>query len=272
MPEPAFDLSSNGAQPRERGCALVTGAARGIGAAVAEMLAAEGWPVGVNYQHDADGASATAERIVAEGGVAVPIAADVADPAAVEAMFDELEARFGPALVLVNNAGTRDDRLAAGLDADRWARVIDVNLNGTFHTMHRALGPMVRRRFGRIVNVSSISARRPMPGQAAYSASKAGIEALTRTTALEVARRRVTVNAVAPGLVATGFVHEMTDEWEQAMPARRAAAPDEIAGCVRYLVSEEAAYVNGAVLTIDSGLSAGLLLVRSGRSSRQVKQ
>jgi 3-oxoacyl-[acyl-carrier protein] reductase len=250
--------SRDGPTARDGGCALVTGAARGIGAAIAEALAAEGWPVAVNYSSDADGARSVAERIEARGGRAVPIQADVAHADEIDRVFDTLEAELDPPLVVVNNAGIRHDRLTAGLGEDEWSRVVDVNLSGAFHTIHRALGNMVRTRFGRIVSVSTISASQPLPGQAAYASSKAGIEALTRTVAVEVARRGVTVNAVAPGLVATDFVPEMTEEWAQVVPAKRTAAPEEIAACVRFLASEEASYITGAVIPMDGGLSAGL--------------
>ena len=249
---------SNGRIPRDGGCALVTGAGRGIGAAIAEALAAEGWPIAVNYSRDADGARAVADRIEAAGGRALPLQADVADADAVDRMFDELEEELGPALVVVNNAGIRHDRLTAGLGEEDWSRVMDVNLSGSFHTIHRALGKMVRSRFGRIVNVSTISAARPLPGQACYAASKAGIEALTRSVAIEVARRGVTVNAIQPGLVLTDFVPEATEDWAQIVPAKRSAAPEEIAALVRFLASEEASYITGAVIPIDGGMTAGM--------------
>jgi len=123
-------------------------------------------------------------------------------------MFDTIEDRLGPVLVLVNNAGARHDRLVQGLSKQAWARIIDVNLHGAFHTIQRAIRPMSQKRFGRIINLSSISATRPQPAQAAYAASKAGVEALTRTVAQEVTRRGVTVNAIAPGLVDTDFIPE----------------------------------------------------------------
>jgi 3-oxoacyl-[acyl-carrier protein] reductase len=257
---PEWDASTqrgNGSGPAT-GCALVTGASSGIGAAVAEALAADGWPVCVNYRADADGAAGVVARIEAAGGRAIHVQADVADAAAVDAMFDRVEAELGPVHVLVNNAGTRQDLPVGFLDPDRWERIVAVNLSGPFHTIHRALGNMIRARFGRIINVSSISSGRPLPGQSAYAASKAGLDALTRTAAIEVARRGVTVNAVAPGLVETQFVEELGEEWAAAMPSRRIAQPEEVAGLVSYLASERAGYVNGAVLNIDGGLTAGL--------------
>jgi 3-oxoacyl-[acyl-carrier protein] reductase len=182
-------------------------------------------------------------------------------------MFDRVEEELGTVLVLVNNAGIRHDRLIGGLDEESWTRVLGVNLHGAYNTVHRAIGPMVRRRFGRVVNISTISAQTGLPGQSAYAASKAGVEALTRTVAIEMARRGITSNAVAPGLVTTDFVPEMTDEWAEAVPANRAAAPEEVAACVRFLASDDAAYVNGAVIRMDGALTAGIgMLVRREKS------
>jgi len=245
---------------REQGSALVTGASRGIGAAIARALATDGWSVGVNYRADAGGARSVVEEIAAGGGQALEIEADVADERSVQSMFDTLERRFGPVLVLVNNAGVRHDRLTQGLSREDWARVIDVNLHGAFHTINRAVGPMSQRRFGRIVNISSISANRPQPGQAAYAASKAGLEGLTRTVAQEVSRRGVTVNAIAPGLVETDFIPEQmaSAEAKAAVPAGLLGGPREVAALVSYLVSEEAGYISGTVITMDGGFSAGL--------------
>ena len=254
---------------REGGVALVTGAGRGIGAGCAEALAAAGWPVAVNYRADEEGARGVVERINASGGRAAAFCADMGDAGQIDAMFDAVEAQLGPVLVLVNNAGIRHDRLTAGLGSAEWQRVLDVNLSGAFHAIHRALGNMVRRRFGRIVNVSTISAARPLPGQAAYAASKAGIEAMTRVVAIEVGRRGVTINSIAPGLVATDFVPEMTDDWAQDVPMKRASSPEEIGGIVRFLASDEAAYITGTVIPVDGGLTAGLgLFARSAVGQR----
>lgn len=255
-----FGVSGGDGVRSGTGCALVTGAGRGIGAAIARELAHTGRPVCVNYSADATGAAAVVAGIERDGGRAIAVEADVADPDAVEAMFQRAEDELGPVLVLVNNAGIKRDLPVGFLEREAWMRVVDVNLTGQFNTIKRALGRMVRQRFGRIVNVSSASAARPLPGQAAYAASKAGVEAMTRTLAIEVARRGVTVNAIAPGLVNTGFVGEMDEEWGAAMPPRRVAEPEEIAGLARYLASSEAAYVNGAVVHIDGGLTAGLAI------------
>jgi 3-oxoacyl-[acyl-carrier protein] reductase len=262
---------TNGRRGREGGVALVTGAGRGIGAGVAEVLAADGWPVAVNYRADEDGARGVVERVTAAGGRAAAFQADVGRADEVDAMFDAVEEQLGPVLALVNNAGIRHDRLAGGLGHEEWQRVLDTNLSGTFHTIHRAVGGMIRRRYGRIVNVSTISAARPLPGQAAYAASKAGIEALTRTVAIEVGRRGVTVNAISPGLVATDFVPEMTDDWAQDVPVKRSSTPEEIGGIVRFLASDEAAYITGTVIPVDGGLTAGLgLFARSAVGQRDM--
>lgn len=252
--------NGNARDPVKDGCVLVTGAGRGMGVTIAETLAADGWRVCVNYGHAAEEAAAVVSRIEQRGGTAIAVGADVTDKAAVDAMFDRVEEELGPVLLLVNNAGVRRDLPTGFLPPEDWARVLAVNLTGPFHTIHRALGPMIRSRFGRIVNISSISTARPLPGQSAYSSSKAGLEALTRTVAIEVARRGITVNAIAPGLVDTSFAGEIDAEWKAAMPTRRVAQPEEVAALVRYLSSDDGAYVNGATLNLDGGLTAGLAI------------
>jgi 3-oxoacyl-[acyl-carrier protein] reductase len=237
-------------------CALVTGAARGIGAASARRLAASGWPVAINYRSDAEGAERSAAAIAEAGGRATAVEADVADPEALDGLFREVEQRFGPILVLVNNAGVRADGLAPQLGDDEWARVIDTNLSAAFRATRRALGPMLRARFGRVVNIASIVGPRANAGQANYAASKAGLIGFTKTVAVEVARRGVTVNAVAPGLVETQLTDGIGDGLVKSIPARRVGTAEEIAACVGFLASEDASYVTGTTLTVDGGLSA----------------
>jgi len=240
---------------RPEGCALVTGSSRGIGAAAALALAGDGWPVRVNYRSDEDGAREVAARIEAAGGTATVVQGDVADPAEVKALLEPGD--DGPVLVLVNNAGLRLDGLSPQIEDEQWQRVIDVNLSATFRTTREALKPMLRARFGRIVNVASIVGLHANAGQANYAASKAGVIGFTKTVAVEVARRGVTVNAVAPGLIETALTEGIVGgELEKAIPARRVGTPEEAAACIRFLASEEASYVTGTTLTVDGGLSA----------------
>jgi 3-oxoacyl-[acyl-carrier protein] reductase len=242
---------------RPDGSALVTGASRGIGAAIARALAREGWPVGVNYRSDSEGAEAVVEEITSAGGRAKALQGDVSDPATADALFTALEEEFGDVLVLVNNAGVRADGLSPQIDDEDWDKVIDTNLSAAFRLTRRALRPMIRNRYGRVVNIASIvGAVRGNAGQANYAASKAGLVAMTRTVAAEVARRGVTVNAVAPGLIETDMTEGLGENLLEHVPARRAGTPDEVAECVRFLASDGAAYVNGVCLTVDGGLTA----------------
>jgi 3-oxoacyl-[acyl-carrier protein] reductase len=241
---------------RPEGSALVTGASRGIGAAIARALARDGWPVGVGYRQDAEGAEAVVKEITDAGGRAVALQGDVSEPDTAEALFKTLEDEFGPVLVLVNNAGVRADGLSPQIDDDDWHRVIDTNLSAAFRLTRRALRPMIRARYGRVVNIASIVGQRANPGQANYAASKAGLVALTKTVASEVAKRNVTVNAVAPGLIETDMTEGIGDNLLEHVPAQRAGTPDEVAECVRFLASDGAAYVTGVCLTVDGGLTA----------------
>jgi 3-oxoacyl-[acyl-carrier protein] reductase len=238
------------------GCALVTGAAGGIGAAIARALAADGWPVGVNYRSDSEGAERVAAEIEGAGGRAAVLVGDLRADDAPDALFDSLEERFGPVLVLVNNAGVRADGLSPQLRDEQWAQVIDTNLSAAFRTTRRALAPMLRARFGRIVNVASVVGPRANAGQSNYAASKAGLIGFTKTVAVEVARRGITVNAVAPGFVETRLTEDVGNGIVDAIPARRVGTPEEVAACVRFLTSQEASYVTGTTLTVDGGMSA----------------
>jgi len=233
----------------------VTGASRGIGAATALMLAAEGWPVRVNYRSDEAGAKDVVARIEAAGGTATLWQGDVADADDIARIVEPGD--DGPVLVLVNNAGVRVDNLSPSLTDEDWATVIDTNLTSTFRATRAALPRMMRARFGRVINLASVAGIRANPGQANYSASKAGVIGFTKTVAAEVARRGVTVNAVAPGLIETAFTEDVLEgDLAKAIPARRVGTPEEVAACIRFLASAEASYVTGTTLTVDGGLSA----------------
>ena len=241
----------------QTGCALVTGASRGIGAATAKGLAADGWVVGVNYRSDTGAAEAVVSEIEEAGGRAMALQADVTDPDAPDALFGALESRYDcPVLVLVNNAGVAVDDLTPSMSDDAWSTVIDTDLTAAFRFIRRALRPMMRARAGRIVNIASVVGLRANPGQPNYAAAKAGLIALTRNAAVEVARRGITINAVAPGWIDTEMVAGVDPSLLEKVPARRAGTPEEVAACVRFLTSEQAGYVTGAVLSVDGGLAA----------------
>jgi 3-oxoacyl-[acyl-carrier protein] reductase len=241
---------------RPEGSALVTGGSRGIGAAIAKTLAREGWPVGVNYRSDDEAAGAVVREITDAGGRAKALKGDIADLDTADALFKALEEEFGPVLVLVNNAGVRADGLSPQIDDEDWAKVIDTNLSAAFRLTRRALRPMIRARYGRVVNIASIVGLRANPGQANYAASKAGLVAMTKTVAAEVARRGVTVNAVAPGLIETDMTEGIAENLLEHVPARRPGTPEDVAECVRFLASDGAGYVTGVCLTVDGGLTA----------------
>lgn len=257
MPDAAADAATPPAWP-PAGCALVTGGSRGIGAAIARGLAADGWPVAVNFNAGAAAAAEVVAAIEAAGGRALAVQGDVSAPDAPDAVFATAERELGlPVLALVNNAGITRDNLAPSLSDEEWQAVIDTNLTAAFRFTRRALKGMMRARAGRIVSVASVSALRANAGQSNYGAAKAGLIQFTRTAAVEVARRGVTINAVAPGFIATDMTAELIGpELLAAIPAKRAGSAEDVAACVRFLVSQQAAYVTGAVLTVDGGLAA----------------
>jgi 3-oxoacyl-[acyl-carrier protein] reductase len=236
--------------------AIVTGASKGIGAAIAKALAADGWHVAVNYRSDEDGAKATVKAIEDAGGKAVALHADVTNGAPDELFTKAEEELGGPVLALVNNAGVTADGLAIQLDDDAWDRVLDTNLSAAFRLTRRAMRPMIKARYGRIVNVASVVGPRANAGQANYAAAKAGLIGLTKTVAAEVARRGVTVNAVAPGFIETDMTKDVPEAVVEAIPARRVGTPEDVAAAVRFLASEDAGYVTGTTLFVDGGMSA----------------
>jgi 3-oxoacyl-[acyl-carrier protein] reductase len=236
--------------------ALVTGASKGIGAAIARALAEDGWAVAILHRNSAAEAEGTVDAINEADGNAIAVTADITDPAGCDRAFADAEERLGPVLCLVNNAGMRADGLAMSMGDDDWDAVIDTNLSAGFRLTRRALRTMVRSRFGRIVNIASVVGPRANAGQANYAASKAGLIGLTRTVAAEVARKNVTVNAVAPGFIETDMTADVPDAIKESVPARRAGTPDEVAACVRFLASDAAGYVTGTTLYVDGGLAA----------------
>jgi 3-oxoacyl-[acyl-carrier protein] reductase len=240
----------------DNSAALVTGASKGIGAAIAKALAADGWHVAVNYRSDEDGANATVKAIEEAGGTAVALHADVTNGAPDELFKQAEEQLGGPVLALVNNAGVTADGLAIQLDDDAWDRVIGTNLTAAFRLTRRAMRPMIKARYGRIINVASVVGPRANAGQSNYAAAKAGLIGMTKTVAAEVARRGVTVNAVAPGFIETEMTKDIPDAVIEAIPARRVGAPDDVAAAVRFLASDDAAYVTGTTLYVDGGMSA----------------
>jgi 3-oxoacyl-[acyl-carrier protein] reductase len=240
----------------ENATALVTGASKGIGAAIAKALAADGWNVGVNYRSDEEGAKATVKAIEDAGARAIALHADVSNGDG-KALIKQLGDELGPVLALVNNAGVARDGLAIQLSDDDWDTVIATNLSPAFRLTRDALRGMVKARYGRIVNIASVVGPRANAGQSNYAAAKAGLIGMTKTIAAEVARRGITVNAVAPGFIDTGMTAELaTDDIVKAIPARRQGKPEEVAAAVRFLASDDAGYMTGTTLYVDGGMSA----------------
>ena len=241
------------------GVALVTGASRGIGAEIARTLAGAGYSVAVNYANSAELAEGIAAEIVASGGAAFAIQADVSDADDVTAMFSAVTEELGPVTVLVNNAGITDDGLLLRMGPDQWDRVLSTNLRSVYLCTKAALRPMLRARAGRIISVSSISGIAGNPGQSNYSASKAGVIGFTKSIAKEVGSRGITVNAVAPGFIATDMTDALgdavTESVTQQISLGRLGQPEEVASVVRYLASEDASYITGQTIVVDGGLA-----------------
>jgi len=238
--------------------ALVTGASRGIGRGIALGLAREGAAVVVNYHHRGAPAGEVVQAILEAGGQAYAVRADVTDPQAVEGMVAEALERFGRLDILVNNAGITRDTLMLRMGAEDWHRVIDTNLNAAFTCSKAVLRPMLRQRYGRIINIASLAGLAGNIGQVNYAAAKAGLVGLTKAMAREVAIRGITVNAVAPSFVETDLfagVPESYRRWALSIiPMHRFARVEEVVAPVVFLALPEASYINGHVLVVDGGM------------------
>ena len=239
--------------------ALVTGASRGIGRAIARRLADCGAAVAA-VARTAEGLQGTLQAIRDAGGVAEGFAGSVAEAADVNRIVEQVEARFSKVHVLVNNAGITRDGLLLRMEDDAWQQVLDTNLKGTF-LFCRAVGAlMMRQRYGRIINIASVSGLMGNPGQANYAASKAGVIGLTRTIARELASRQVTANVVAPGFITTDMTDVLPEklkaEVKERIPLRRLGQPEDIADLVCYLAGPGAGYLTGQVIAVDGGLTA----------------
>ena len=235
--------------------ALVTGGSGGIGAAICRRLAADGRHVLVHAHRHLDTARALAAEIAAQGGSAEALAFDVTDARATHAALETLLEQ-GPVQILVNNAGIHDDAAFPGMSENQWRRVIEVSLHGFFNVTQPLVLPMIRTRWGRIVNMASVSAVAGNRGQTNYAAAKGALISATRALALEVAKRGVTVNAVAPGLIATAMSAGAFPEEaiRRLVPLARAGTAEEVADLVAFLASERAAYVTGQTIAINGGM------------------
>ena len=238
--------------------ALVTGASRGIGQAIAKKLAATGIPVVVNYLNNVNAAQTVIQDITDAGGTAELLPFDASNPQAIDAAIDAWEQAHPDDYisVLINNAGIRRDNVMFMMPDEDWHKVLDTTLNGFFYITRRLLKHMMpRRRGGRIINVSSLSGVKGMPGQTNYSAAKAALIGATKALAQEVAARQVTVNAIAPGFIETDMTRDLPqDELKQLVPMGRFGKPEEVASLVAFLASDNAAYITGEVININGGL------------------
>ena len=240
-------------------CALVTGGSRGIGRAVCLELARAGFAIAVNYAGNQQAAQETAEACRALGVKAESFAADVSRPEECARLFEEVLAAFGRVDVLVNNAGVTRDSLILCLSEEDFDKVLDTNLKGAFFCCKAAARPMMKQRFGRIINLTSVVGLRGNPGQTNYSASKAGLIGLTQSLAKELASRGITANAVAPGFIDTDMTRAMPEAAKAAMngtiPLGRPGQPEEVARAVAFFASEESGYITGQVLCVDGGMA-----------------
>ena len=238
--------------------ALITGGSRGIGRAIALRLARAGNRIAVNYKSNEDAAMWVVDAVAGMGGEAMAVGADVTRSSEIDEMFKRVEESWGGIDILVNNAGIIHDSLLLRMAEDVWDQVINTNLKGTYYCTKAALRSMVRKRWGRIINVVSVVGIEGNPGQSNYAASKAGMIAFSRSVAKEVASRSITVNAVAPGYIATEIVEDLNPEFKDLIlsriPQNRFGTADDVASLVDFLASEEASYITGEVIRVDGGI------------------
>lgn len=238
--------------------AVVTGGSRGIGRGIAQLLAERGAAVAIAYREQETPAQAFVEAVHSRGGAAWAGQCDVADERAVKAFFAAVEGEFGKVDILVNNAGVTRGTHFMLMDTARWSEVLNVNLHGAFHCARAAVRGMLLRGWGRIINMSSPSARMPLPGQSGYAASKAGLEGFTRALSRDLAPKGVLVNAVSPGLIATDMLEQMPQDaraaYLKAVPVGRPGSPRDVGSLVAFLASDAAAYITGQVIAVDGGL------------------
>ena len=237
--------------------ALVTGASRGLGKAIAVRLAKDGFAVVINYQSNKEAAEDTLKQIQEAGGTGELLPFNVAEPQAIETALETWSDAHPDDYisVLVNNAGIRQDNLMIFMQNEQWNQVLDTTLNGFFHITRRLLKDMMTHRNGRIINMASLSGLKGMPGQANYSAAKAALIGATKALAQEVAARKVTVNAIAPGFIATDMTKELNEaELKKLIPLGRFGKPEEVAALTSFLASDDAAYITGQVISINGGL------------------
>lgn len=237
--------------------ALITGASRGLGKAIAIRLAKDGFAVIINYQSNKEAAEDTLKQVQEAGGTGELLPFDVSDPQAIETALESWQNVHPDEYisVLVNNAGIRQDNLMIFMQDEQWNRVLDTTLNGFFHITRRLLKDMMTHRNGRIINMASLSGLKGMPGQANYSAAKAALIGATKALAQEVAARKVTVNAIAPGFISTDMTKELNEaELKKLVPLGRFGKPEEVAALTAFLASDEAGYITGQVVSINGGL------------------